>query len=119
MHIVITGNTPSQKNRKKISTAGRYPRLYTEKSVRDWQDSAAEQLKAYRGQADGKVVITYMFYVKDNRRRDLSNMIQSVEDALVKAGLIKDDSWQHIALGSADAEIDKDNPRAELWIEEI
>lgn len=116
MHIVILGQTPSQKNRKKMSYSGGVPRLYTEKSVKDWQESAADQLRAYKGQADSKVSIAYMFYVKDNRRRDLSNMIQSVEDALVKAGLLKDDSWQHVSIAGADAEIDAESPRAELWI---
>lgn len=71
-----------------------------------------------KGSAEGKVTIAYQFFVKDNRRRDLDNMIASVNDVLVKAGLLIDDDWQHLAIGGADAEIDKKSPRVELWIEE-
>ena len=90
----------------------------TSKAVKAWQEDVAIQLKSYKGCADGKVTIAYQFYVKDDRRRDLTNMIQGVEDALVRAELIKDDAWQYVALGGADAEIDRERPRCELWIEE-
>lgn len=76
------------------------------------------QLKAYKGQAEGKVTIAYQFYVKDNHSRDVDNMVASVNDVLVKSGLIKDDSWQYLAIGAADAEIDKKQPRVVLWIDE-
>ena len=56
--------------------------------------------------------------MKDDRKRDLDNMIASCNDCLVKAGLLKDDCWQLLSIGGASAEIDKKNPRAELWIEE-
>ena len=34
-----------------------------------------------------------LFYVKDMRIRDNDNMLSSIQDAMVKAGLIKDDSY--------------------------
>jgi len=43
-----------------------------------------------------RVIIT--FYVKDNRRRDLDNLIgggKGILDGLRKAGAIRDDSWQN------------------------
>ena len=38
-------------------------------------------------------------------------------DGLTKAGIIVDDSFQHITL-KLEAETDKKNPRTELWIKE-
>lgn len=60
-----------------------------------------------------------MFFVKDNRRRDLDNMLTTVQDALVRAGILEDDSWKRLRVGMLDAEIDKNNPRAEITIKPI
>lgn len=118
MQIEILGQVPSQKNSKNIGTNRHTGRMFvtSNKIVKDWQESASKQLMAYSGQAEDKVTIAYQFYVKDMRRRDLDNMVTSVNDALVKAGLLKDDSWHSLAIGAADAELDKDNPRVVLWI---
>lgn len=117
--IIIKGQTPAQKNKKKISCVGSVPRIYTQKDVKDWQEDAHLQLKRQvRGQAESRVSVFYMFYVKDNRRRDLDNMVASINDAIVKAGLVKDDSWQCLKSDGADAEIDRENPRAEITITE-
>lgn len=91
---------------------------FPSKIYMEWRRSAMLQLKAYKGQADKRATIIYMFYVKDNRRRDLDNMIASVNDVLVEAGLLKDDSWQWLAIGGAQAAYDKANPRVALWIKE-
>lgn len=88
------------------------------KAHKEFEDSALLQLAAYKGQAEGKVTIAYEFRVKDNRARDLDNMMASVNDVLVKAGLLKDDSWQYLAIGGADATINKENTGVTLYIEE-
>jgi len=121
MHITLLGQVPSQKNAKHIAvnrtTGKRFP--MTDKHVKEWQKDVHLQLVSqYKGCADNKVTVAYMFYVKDNVRRDIDNMIASVNDALKRAELIKDDCWQFLSIGAADAEIDKTNPRVELFIEE-
>ncbi len=85
----------------------------TAKAVKEWQDDVHKQLTSqYKGCSEGKVTIAYSFFVKDNRRRDLDNMASSCMDALVKAGLISDDSWQIVPkISISCAGIDKDNPR--------
>jgi hypothetical protein len=45
-------------------------------------------------------------------------MIASVNDCLVKAGLIEDDCWQLLSIGGANCQIDRKNPRAEIWVEQ-
>ena len=84
-----------------------------------WEKDALKQLSTtHKGCADNKVSIAYTFFVKDERRRDLDNMIASCNDVLVKAGLLKDDDWKHVSIGAADAEVDRSNPRVEMWVEE-
>jgi crossover junction endodeoxyribonuclease RusA len=68
-----------------------------------------------------KAEIAYMFYVKDRRRRDIEGMIGACKawvDGLVDAGVIEDDSWQHLSLGRA--EVVKDGQvRTEIVIRRI
>ena len=120
MTITILGSVPAQKNDKRMAinrkTGKHFP--VTSKAVKEWQKSAALQLMQYKGQAEVKVSIFYMFYVPDNRQRDSDNMVCSVNDALVKSGLLKSDSWQYLCSHGFDAEIDRDNPRVELEIKE-
>ena len=35
----------------------------------------------------------YHFYMPDNRKCDLSNKVESINDLFVKYGLIEDDNW--------------------------
>lgn len=118
MTITISGQTPALKNQKGITCRGNKPRMYTKKAVKDWNKAALEELQlSYRGQADGRVKIDYMFYVVDARRRDIDNMMCSINDLLQDAGLLKNDDWKSLKVGSADAQIDGENPRAEITIE--
>lgn len=43
-------------------------------------------------------------------------MIESINDLFVDLGIVKDDDWQHVRIGSGDAELDRTNPRAEITI---
>lgn len=118
MKIIIEGQTPAQKNNKQIAINRKTGKTFivSNKNVQAWQKSAALQLTQYKQRFTDKVTVSYYFYVKDNRARDLDNMEATVNDALVKAGIVLDDSWQCLAKGGSDAEIDRDNPRAVIEI---
>lgn len=90
-------------------------------NVKGWQNSADVQLLQYRIKEplQGKQELSIMFYVKDNRRRDLDNMLTTIQDSLVRAGILEDDSWKQLRIGLVDAELDKENPRAEITIKSI
>ena len=71
--------------------------------------------------AGGPVWMHYRWFEKD-RRRDKDNVCaygrKAIQDALVKAGYLDGDGWRHIA-GFDDAfEVDAENPRIEVEIEE-
>lgn len=116
MNITLLGQVPSQKNGKSVGVNPRTGKIFvtSNKIVKAWQEDVAWQLKTQKLVIKGKSVIDYTFYVKDNRRRDLDNMVASVNDALVKAGVIEDDSWQLLEIGGARGEYDKTNPRVIL-----
>jgi Holliday junction resolvase RusA-like endonuclease len=52
------------------------------------------------------------FYFADLRRRDMSNVFESIADILVDSKIIKDDCWKVIYDYQCIAmKLDKDNPR--------
>ena len=91
-----------------------------------WQKEVAKQLIPYWNEhADkgwlplGHANIEMTLYAPDRRASDLSNKFESVADALVTSGFIKDDSWfildkVTLLFGG----VDVDNPRAEITIYE-
>lgn len=123
MNLTILGQTPSQKNSKQIfyNQKTKKPFITSNSIVKDWQKDAAIQLNAMyqRDTFTNRVQVDYFFYCKDNRKRDIDNMIASVNDALQTGGVLTGDNWQLLKIGSADAAIDKENPRVELTITEL
>ena len=68
------------------------------------------------------VVLTYTYYAKSKRRLDISNPCSIIDkftcDALVKAGVLEDDSSKQIKqVVYKYGGVDKDNPRCELILQ--
>ena len=62
-----------------------------------WHADAMRQLAIQSAPKDNiciPVSISLSFGFKDKRRRDLTNLAESVMDLLVDYGVIKDDCWQ-------------------------
>lgn len=79
------------------STYGKGGRTYKPKSVKDWQDSAAQIMSwdlNRRGKEtyEGVVVEEIMLDTTTLRRMDVDNRIKAVQDCLEPAGVLKDDS---------------------------
>ena len=73
---------------------------------RAWRTSSTLELKLKRRSCILESVgIAHHFVFKDKRRRDSSNFIKQLHDAIVDAGLIVDDSQFHLEITSK--EIDK------------
>lgn len=84
----------------------------------EWETAALWQLKGKGKVENYPVAVTVIFHVKDNRGRDLDNMLASVMDCLQKAEIIENDSWQFCAPITIDcAGVDK-NPRCEVYLDE-
>lgn len=87
---------------------------------RRWTDTICLLAKCqYKGEAYEKaeVVITYFF--KDRRRRDPDNYSgKLILDGLTKAGVIKDDDFDHITLTVQKGGVDKNNPRTVIEVKE-
>lgn len=78
---------------------------------------AKSQLR--RVKFDCPVIMRYTWY-EPNRKRDKDNISsfgrKCIQDALVKAGVLKNDGWNEIESFSDKFFVDKKNPRIEVEI---
>ena len=66
-----------------------------------------------------KSIVTITYFFKDKRRHDPDNYAgKMIMDGLTAAGIIADDSFDHVELRLVGA-YDKRNPRTEIKIEEV
>lgn len=79
-----------------------------------------ERVKAKTGTVDFVINMKVISYMKTKRLCDLTNVLEAVDDAAVKSGLIADDNRDIIA-GHDGSRVfyDKYNPRIEITIEEM
>nr|DAJ09716.1 MAG TPA: Endodeoxyribonuclease RusA [Caudoviricetes sp.] len=66
------------------------------------------------------VEVKCLFYMPTRRRVDLTNLLESIDDVLVKSGVLKDDhSGIIVSHDGSRVLYDKDNPRTVLFIREM
>lgn len=63
------------------------------------------------------IYIKYLFYMKTHRKVDESNLVESIDDLLVKEGIIEDDNSRILKHHDGTRVLyDKQNPRTEIYI---
>lgn len=62
--------------------------------------------------ARGKI----LFYFPDNRRRDLTNKTETLNDIMKDVGIIQDDAFQVLTPLVLDGRVQRDKPRTEIYI---
>ena len=137
LHLTIPWPPAVKKNSKKVGRISRGKRrgqvaVFSSDSYQRWEKNAIEYVKAsvarhrllrtpdvYRLPYKTRVHITASIFVGDERRRDLTNLLEGPLDVLVKAGVIIDDNWKIVNnLDGSRVYLDRDNPRVELLIRE-
>jgi len=92
----LSGSIPSKKNSKRIAKRGGKSLLLSSTNYIAWEKLAILEIKC--AWEHNKIIacnsITYDFVFGDNRKRDLSNSVEGVNDALVNAGVLLDDNWK-------------------------
>ncbi len=120
--IIIPGELPGMN--EMIATAKRGKRGYQPyaKMKSDYTKLCAMfAAKAIKKPIENPVFITFTWYCK-NKRKDKDNIAAAkkfILDGLQVAGIIKNDGWTEIIGWTDIFEIDKENPRVEIEIEEI
>jgi len=62
------------------------------------------------------VRIEYLFIFKNRRVKDLSNIIESINDLLVDCGIIEDDKWTILPQMETNARLKNDGEDFGVWV---
>jgi len=66
------------------------------------------------------VNVKCLFYMKNRQKCDLTNMLEAIDDILVKCGLLADDNYTIVEAHDGSRIMhDKEKPRTEVYIEYI
>ena len=115
-HLVIPGQPVTKKNSQVARCVKGKPVLIQSQAYRVYERAALTALLAYRGErVTGPVEVTVLYWLKDNRRPDLNNLLAATADILEKAGVIVNDreivSWDGSRVMGKSPD-----PRAEITI---
>ena len=114
MKICILGEVISKKNSQRIVRFGGHSSIRPSKAYDKYQKSAVEQLQGLEWQGEYPVKMTMYLYRQSLRRFDYDNMLNAVQDCLVKAGVIDDDTMNHLTPVVLGWEKDDMRPRVEI-----
>ena len=123
INIVIPLNPVTKKNSQKIRRR-RNGQQYISASDAfiEYQENAQQYLLIppnLRGKfpIDYPVNVKAVFYMKDARRCDLTNLEEAIDDVLVHYHILKDDNYRIVqSHDGSRVYIDRENPRTEITI---
>ena len=68
----------------------------------------------------GPVNVKCVFYMPTRRKCDLTNLLEAINDIMVKSGLLEDDNYSVVqSVDGSRILYDKENPRTEVYVEEV
>lgn len=121
--FTIQGTPITKKNSQRIirTGCGRVMIIPSAK-FKEYEREAIFQIPtAHKGRnLTGRYNLRVVYYMPTRRRVDLVNLLEATCDILVSAGVIKDDhSGIIVAHDGCRVRYDKENPRAEITLEEV
>ena len=119
IHFTIPLSPITKKNSQQILINPRTnrPFIMPSKRYKDYEKAALWYIP--RGQCITEPVnVAAQFYMPTRRACDLTNLLEALDDVLVKSGLLQDDNYNIIASHDGSrVYYDKANPRTEVCIE--
>lgn len=117
LELCIPGNCISKKNGQKIIRCGKFPKIMPGDAFVNWEQFALSHLMNQPSWQGAYPVRLHCFFYRQTKQKfDFSNMLESVQDTLVKAGTLEDDSYRHVIPVIDGMSIDKEHPRTKVII---
>lgn len=119
---MIPLNPKTKKNSQKIisNPKTRRPMVVQSEEYKQYERDAGWFLKPPAEPISVPVNIRCTFYRDSRRRIDLTNLLEAIDDILVKYKVIKDDNFEIIAgHDGSRVNIDKEHPRTEIVITDM
>lgn len=120
-HFTIKGVLPSLN--EYLSACGRHP-LKGAHMKKEAINNIGWCIRSELGRwhTDNPLIVHYIFF-EPNKKRDKDNLFcmasKCTLDALQECGVIDNDGWKNIENFSHDFYVDRENPRIEVYLEEI
>ena len=117
LHFVIPIAPVTKKNSQRIVKLGKRYAIMPSKQYKAYEKAAMLFIPQYYSNITAPVTVQAVFYMRERRRVDLTNLLEALDDVLVHAGLLADDHCKIIVShdGSRVA-YDKDHPRTEVTV---
>jgi len=118
---IIHGEPKTKKNSQNIfinkKTGKRF--ITQSEAYQQYEMSCGLQLEKIPEPISVPVNVKCIFYRSTNRVVDLPNLLNAMDDILVKYGIIKDDNFRIVRThNGSTVYVDKEHPRVEITIEE-
>ena len=109
----------TKKNSQRIVTGKNgKPMIIPSEAYKKYEEEAMWYLKPLG--VDYPMNVRCLFYMPTHRRVDLTNLLEAIDDVMVKAGTLKDDNCEIVAgHDGSRVYVDKEYPRTEIYFEEI
>lgn len=110
----------TKKNSQRIVVRNGKPIILPSEKYKEYENMALWFIPKRGTPIDFPVNVRCIFYMPNNRLCDLTNHLESIDDVMVKAGLLKDDNYKILASHDGSRVlVDKNNPRTEVEIKRI
>lgn len=119
MKLVIPGRLPGM---NEYTKACNYNRFKGAKMKREVEEVIQWEIKRQLRRKKFDRVRLVFYWIEPNKRRDKDNIATGkkfILDSLQKAGTLSNDGWSQIAGFEDKFDVDKDNPRVVVEIEEV
>ena len=118
MNFTIPLEPRTKKNSQQIVMINNRPIIIPSKQYKQFEKDA--MLFIDKIGIDYPVNVKALFYMKTRRKVDLTNLLEALDDVLVKGGLLVDDNCRIIqSHDGSRVYYDKLNPRIEVCIENV
>ena len=122
--LIIPGRPITKKNHQRILMNRKTKKRFIAPSEQFevYQEMCLWELRGkYLGNPiDYPVNVKCLYYMPSRNTVDLSNLLESTHDILVKAKILQDDNYKIIkSVDGSRVLYDKNNPRVEVYIEKI
>lgn len=118
--LTIPIEPKTKKNSQQIIMCKGRPMIIPSKQYKDYEKQAMMYLLFNPACVDYAVNVECHFYMGTKRKCDLTNLLEAVDDILVKAGILEDDNYTIIeSHDGSRVHYDKENPRTEIFIREV
>ena len=116
--IPLNPKTKKNSQRIVINRKTNRPMVMQNEAYKEYEKNCGWFLKIPDKPIDTPVNIRCVFYRENNIRCDLTNLLEAIDDILMKYGVIADDNFKIlVSHDGSRVHVDKNNPRTEITIE--